>query len=114
MTHAPKDEALHQAEVKDIDHAVAVEVGRCGIREVADLVEPFSQHHDVEHGAGAVRIHVTDERRGRSVRAAPGRRSRKREKVFLSSLREEADALADAFGVAVFWDRPLGPDRGTP
>ena len=46
--------------------------------------------------------------------SAPGRRSRKREKVFLSSLRDEADALADAFGAVVFWDRPLGPDRGTP
>ena len=44
---------------------------------------------------------------------AAGRRSRKREEVFLKSLQEEADAIASENGAAIFWDKPLiEPRRG--
>ena len=42
---------------------------------------------------------------------AKGRRSKKREEALLSSLREEIDALAEAQGGTVFWDKPLREER---
>lgn len=36
-----------------------------------------------------------------------GRRSRKREQIFLNNIRQEADALAASFNGTVFWDEPL-------
>ncbi len=38
---------------------------------------------------------------------AAGRRSRKREAVFLENLRTEADSLAGEHGGTIFWDKPL-------
>ena len=42
---------------------------------------------------------------------ADGRRSAKREKAFLASLRAEADALAAEAGGTVDWEQPLIPAR---
>ena len=42
---------------------------------------------------------------------APGRRSKKREEKLLAGLRAQIDALAEAAGGAVFWDRPLREAR---
>ena len=42
---------------------------------------------------------------------APGRRSKKREEKLLVGLRAEIDALAQAAGGTVFWDRPLRAAR---
>ena len=42
---------------------------------------------------------------------ARGRRSKKREKKFIDSLREEADAIAKENGAAVLWDEPLQEAR---
>ncbi len=36
-----------------------------------------------------------------------GRRSKKREKVFLEALRENADAAAEKLGGVILWDKPL-------
>ena len=41
----------------------------------------------------------------------PGRRSKKREEKLLAGLRAQIDALAEAAGGAVFWDRPLREAR---
>ena len=41
----------------------------------------------------------------------PGRRSKKREEKLLLGLRDKIDALAQAAGGAVFWDRPLREAR---
>ena len=38
---------------------------------------------------------------------AKGRRSRKKEVVFMEELREHADALAAELGGTIFWDKPL-------
>ena len=43
--------------------------------------------------------------------AAPGRRSGKRERQFLESLRDEIDALAEEAGGVVYWEHPLGDAR---
>jgi hypothetical protein len=45
------------------------------------------------------------------VYEAAGRRSKKREEVFMQSLRENADALASEMGGKIFWDRPLNEAR---
>jgi len=42
---------------------------------------------------------------------AKGRRSKKREKAFMESLRETIDGLAEEAGGQVFWDRPLREAR---
>ena len=38
---------------------------------------------------------------------AKGRRSKKREQVFMETLRAEADALAAEMGGSIFWEQPL-------
>ena len=40
-----------------------------------------------------------------------GRRSKKREKGFMDSFRETADALADGMDGKIFWDEPLNEAR---
>jgi hypothetical protein len=42
---------------------------------------------------------------------APGRRSRKREKLFLEQIRELVDPLAESMGGIIHWDRPLREAR---
>ena len=42
---------------------------------------------------------------------SPGRRSKKREEKLLAGLPAEIDALAQAAGGTVFWDRPLREAR---
>ena len=63
--------------------------------------------------------HVTDDdfavsydaQVSRVIYSAPGRRSSKREKVFLEELQEGIDGLAGEKGWKIFWDCPLGPAR---
>ena len=43
----------------------------------------------------------------REIYNAKGRRSKKREEVFLKSLRQEADALAAENGGSIDWEKPL-------
>ena len=38
---------------------------------------------------------------------AKGRRSKKREAVFMEGIRESADQLAEQLGGVIFWDKPL-------
>ena len=45
------------------------------------------------------------------VYEAAGRRSKKREKVLMESLRAQIDALAEAQNAAVLWDRPFREPR---
>ena len=45
------------------------------------------------------------------IYAASGRRSKKREKAFLESFRETADALAAGMDAQIFWDKPLREAR---
>ena len=52
-----------------------------------------------------------DARFAREVYADRGRRSRKREAKLLETFRQEIDALAEAAGGRVFWDKPLRPER---
>ncbi len=47
----------------------------------------------------------------REMYHAKGRRSKKREAVYVDMLRQEIDKLADSLGGKVFWDEPLGPER---
>ena len=48
----------------------------------------------------------------REIYSAPGRRSKKREKILLEeSLRPAADALAASMDGEIFWDRPLREPR---
>ena len=42
-----------------------------------------------------------------TVYSGKGRRSKKREKEYLDSLRETVDRAAEKIGGKVFWDRPL-------
>ena len=42
---------------------------------------------------------------------APGRRSKKRDKLFLQELQGHIDELAEAAGGKVFWDEPLREAR---
>lgn len=42
-----------------------------------------------------------------TVYEGKGRRSRKREKVLLEGIRQEADALAASLSGTIFWDEPL-------
>lgn len=43
----------------------------------------------------------------KEIYAAKGRRSKKREKAFLASLRETADELAAEQGAKVLWEEPM-------
>lgn len=47
----------------------------------------------------------------RELYSAPGRRSKKREQKLMETFREEIDALAEAAGGKVFWDKPLREAR---
>ena len=47
----------------------------------------------------------------RTVYEAAGRRSKKREKDLLDSLRSVADELADEAQGVIFWDRPLTDEQ---
>ncbi|MBR7062027.1 MAG: hypothetical protein IKI42_03250 [Clostridia bacterium] len=40
-----------------------------------------------------------------------GRRSKKKEAVYLDSLTEAADEAANAVGGRIFWDKPLGEEQ---
>ena len=42
---------------------------------------------------------------------APGRRSKKRDKLFLEDLQASIDEIAEAAGGKVFWDQPLREAR---
>ena len=46
----------------------------------------------------------------REMYHAKGRRSKKREAVYVNMLEGEIDKLADSLGGKVFWDKPLGPE----
>ena len=45
------------------------------------------------------------------IYSGKGRRSKKREEVFLKSLKETADALAKRLGGLIYWDKPLSDER---
>ena len=47
----------------------------------------------------------------REIYAAKGRRSKKREKGFMESFRENIDELAEEHNAKVFWDQPLRDAR---
>ena len=47
----------------------------------------------------------------KEIFASKGRRSKKREKVFLETFRDEIDSLSEENGAKVLWDRPLRDAR---
>ena len=47
----------------------------------------------------------------KTIYESAGRRSKKKEKVFLDSLPETIDELAETAGGKVFWDKPLTDER---
>ena len=47
----------------------------------------------------------------RSIAPGTGRRSKKKEAVYLNSLTEAADEAANAIGGRIFWDKPLGEEQ---
>lgn len=66
----------------------------------------FFPHTDEEDFAVSYDAYFSKE-----LYSAKGRRSKKREEAFLSALREEIDALAQAQGGKVDWDCPLREER---
>ena len=47
----------------------------------------------------------------KEIYSSAGRRSRKREKLYLESFRETADLLAEELGGKIFWEQPLREAR---
>ena len=66
----------------------------------------FFPHRDEEDYAISYDAYVSKE-----IYNAKGRRSRKKETVFLEQLREVADAAAAEIQGTVFWDKPLTEAR---
>ena len=62
----------------------------------------FFPHRDPEDFAISYDAYVSKE-----IYNAKGRRSKKKEAVFMEQLREHADALAAELGGTIFWDKPL-------
>ena len=62
----------------------------------------FFPHNDDEDFAVSYDAYFS-----KQLYSAKGRRSKKREAVFLAGLREEIDALAAENGAAVDWENPL-------
>ena len=62
----------------------------------------FFPHRDEEDFAISYDAYASKE-----IYNAKGRRSRKKEVVFMEELREHADALAAELGGTIFWDKPL-------
>ena len=66
----------------------------------------FFPHQDPEDFAVSYDAYAS-----REMYHAKGRRSKKREAVYVDMLRQEIDKLADSLGGTVNWDEPLGPER---
>lgn len=66
----------------------------------------FFPHKDEEDFAISYDACYTD-----VIYSGKGRRSKKREEVFLKSLKETADALAKRAGCLIYWDKPLSDER---
>ncbi|MBO4289638.1 MAG: hypothetical protein J5865_06020 [Lachnospiraceae bacterium] len=66
----------------------------------------FFPHNDEEDYAVSY-----DAYHSKVLYSEPGRRSRKREAVFLAELQSVIDELAAEAGGTVFWDRPLAEAR---
>lgn len=66
----------------------------------------FFPHRDEEDFAISYDAYVSKE-----IYNAKGRRSRKKEAVFLEQLRKEADTLAAGLNAEIFWDKPLTEPR---
>ncbi len=62
----------------------------------------FFPHNDPEDFAISYDAYVSKE-----IYNAKGRRSKKREKVWLEEIRTIADALAGEYQAKIFWDKPL-------
>ena len=71
-----------------------------------DAAVTFFPHRDEEDYAVSYDAYFSE-----TLYEAPGRRSKKREKQFLEDFRAHIDALAEAHGAAVCWDRPLTEPR---
>lgn len=65
----------------------------------------FFPHRDPEDFAVSYDAYAS-----REMYHAKGRRSKKREAVYVDMLRQEIDKLADSLSGKVFWDEPLGPE----
>ena len=62
----------------------------------------FFPHQDAEDFGISYDAYASKE-----IYNAKGRRSKKKEAVFMEQLREHADALAAELGGTIFWDKPL-------
>ena len=66
----------------------------------------FFPHRDDEDFAVSYDAYFSKE-----IFSSKGRRSKKREKVFLETFRDEIDSLSEENGAKVLWDRPLRDAR---
>ena len=62
----------------------------------------FFPHRDAEDFGISYDAYASKE-----IYNAKGRRSKKKEAVFMEQLKEHADALAAELGGTIFWDKPL-------
>lgn len=84
--------------------ALTVSSGEGRVRYAASL--SFFPHEDEEDFALSYDVYTE-----RELFAAPGRRSKKREKALLDGLRPVLEELAAQSGGEIFWDQPLIPAR---
>ena len=73
----------------------------CGMIKY-ELCVSFFPHRDAEDFAVSYDAYAAKE-----LYYAKGRRSKRRETVFLEQLRKHADAVAAELGGTIFWEKPL-------
>ena len=66
----------------------------------------FFPHNDEEDFAVSYDAYFSKE-----ISSGKGRRSKKKEAVYLDGLKEIADGLAESAGGEIFWDKPLIDER---